>query len=232
MKSCSANRRRNVSWSRRPPLPRWAQSKLLRRHLSSRRLMSGACIPRPTQSASRPRSCARRPRRRTTGAILHRSPTGGPYGPDTCLNGDVWREAVANDHVCVIPPRGKEARNDDAQAAARPRRRARLDHLLARPAAVHRRPCTQNETTPSASACAPTTSTWARRPCSCTGPTPAATSLAPADRPEPERAGRPARLRQRDAALLGRPERVLRGARPVVGPLVASRQRPDGLLTL
>ncbi|MDQ1245823.1 MAG: hypothetical protein QG597_190 [Actinomycetota bacterium] len=27
----------------------------------------------------------------------------GDYGPDTCLQGWVWRDAVPNDHVCVIP---------------------------------------------------------------------------------------------------------------------------------
>lgn len=27
-----------------------------------------------------------------------------PYGPDTCINGYVWREASPTDHVCVTPP--------------------------------------------------------------------------------------------------------------------------------
>jgi hypothetical protein len=26
-----------------------------------------------------------------------------PYGPDTCKNGYVWREAISSDHVCVTP---------------------------------------------------------------------------------------------------------------------------------
>ena len=27
----------------------------------------------------------------------------GPFGPKTCANGYVWREATANDYVCVTP---------------------------------------------------------------------------------------------------------------------------------
>lgn len=27
-----------------------------------------------------------------------------PYGPDTCIQGYVWREAQPSDHVCVAPP--------------------------------------------------------------------------------------------------------------------------------
>jgi hypothetical protein len=27
-----------------------------------------------------------------------------PYGPDTCIQGYVWREAQPSDHVCVTPP--------------------------------------------------------------------------------------------------------------------------------
>lgn len=27
----------------------------------------------------------------------------GPYGPDTCVKGYVWREATAADHTCVAP---------------------------------------------------------------------------------------------------------------------------------
>jgi hypothetical protein len=44
---------------------------------------------------------------------------GGDYGPDTCLNGFVWREAVSNDHVCVMPGVRTQAARDNAQAAAR-----------------------------------------------------------------------------------------------------------------
>ena len=27
----------------------------------------------------------------------------GAYGPDTCKQGYVWREAIPSDHVCVLP---------------------------------------------------------------------------------------------------------------------------------
>jgi hypothetical protein len=43
----------------------------------------------------------------------------GDYGADTCLNGYVWRETVANDHVCVFPAWRQQARDDNAQARAR-----------------------------------------------------------------------------------------------------------------
>jgi len=41
------------------------------------------------------------------------------YGPDTCISGYVWREAVANDHVCVTPDQRRQARVDNAQARYR-----------------------------------------------------------------------------------------------------------------
>src|SRR4051794_242291 len=41
------------------------------------------------------------------------------FGPDTCLNGFVWREAVPNDHVCVTPGVRTQAANDNAFAASR-----------------------------------------------------------------------------------------------------------------
>lgn len=40
-------------------------------------------------------------------------------GPDTCIQGFVWREAVPNDHVCVTPQVRQQTRSDNAQAAAR-----------------------------------------------------------------------------------------------------------------
>jgi hypothetical protein len=43
----------------------------------------------------------------------------GDYGPDTCLEGYVWRDAVANDHVCVTGATRGQAAADNAQAAAR-----------------------------------------------------------------------------------------------------------------
>ncbi|WP_109481490.1 toll/interleukin-1 receptor domain-containing protein [Paraburkholderia sp. C35] len=36
-------------------------------------------------------------------ASENRSPTGGPYGPDTCKTGCVWRNAFPGDTVCVTP---------------------------------------------------------------------------------------------------------------------------------
>jgi hypothetical protein len=42
-----------------------------------------------------------------------------PYGPDTCVSGFVWREAAADDHVCVLPEVRAQARRDNAQARYR-----------------------------------------------------------------------------------------------------------------
>jgi hypothetical protein len=44
---------------------------------------------------------------------------GLPYGPDTCMQGYVWRDAVADDHVCVTPESRAQAASDNAQASAR-----------------------------------------------------------------------------------------------------------------
>ena len=41
------------------------------------------------------------------------------YGPDTCINGYVWREAVPNDHVCVVPAVRAQARADNEAAPSR-----------------------------------------------------------------------------------------------------------------
>ncbi|MEX5636517.1 hypothetical protein [Parafrankia sp. FMc2] len=43
----------------------------------------------------------------------------GEYGPDTCRQGWVWREAVPGDHVCVTPQTRSQAWADNAQAANR-----------------------------------------------------------------------------------------------------------------
>jgi hypothetical protein len=43
----------------------------------------------------------------------------GPYGPDTCLWGYVWREARPTDHVCVTPAIRSETRTDNSLAASR-----------------------------------------------------------------------------------------------------------------
>jgi hypothetical protein len=47
------------------------------------------------------------------------SPASQAYGPDTCLNGFVWREAAPWDHVCVVPGVRTQAAADNARAAAR-----------------------------------------------------------------------------------------------------------------
>jgi len=52
-------------------------------------------------------------------ASQRRSPTGGPFGPDTCRQGFVWREAFANDHVCVPVASRTRAAQRNATAAAR-----------------------------------------------------------------------------------------------------------------
>ena len=54
-------------------------------------------------------------------ADSRRSPTGGPYGPDTCLQGFVWRGATPTDHVCVTVQTRTETSEDNALAASRRR---------------------------------------------------------------------------------------------------------------
>ena len=44
---------------------------------------------------------------------------GLPYGPDTCRQGYVWREAFSGDHVCVTPETRQQALYDNHYAAAR-----------------------------------------------------------------------------------------------------------------
>jgi hypothetical protein len=41
------------------------------------------------------------------------------YGPDTCLQGYVWREAFPGDHVCVTPATRSQAAYDNSQADSR-----------------------------------------------------------------------------------------------------------------
>ena len=41
------------------------------------------------------------------------------FGPGTCIQGLVWREAAPNDRVCVPPEIRQQAQSDNAQAAAR-----------------------------------------------------------------------------------------------------------------
>lgn len=42
-----------------------------------------------------------------------------PYGPDTCKQGYVWRDAIPGDHVCVVPARRSLAAQENATAGAR-----------------------------------------------------------------------------------------------------------------
>lgn len=42
-----------------------------------------------------------------------------PYGPDTCLEGYVWRDASPADHVCVTPDIRAQAATDNRQALSR-----------------------------------------------------------------------------------------------------------------
>jgi hypothetical protein len=55
------------------------------------------------------------------GALLTgvQSASAADYGPDTCLQGYVWREATAGDHVCVTPGTRQQAADDNVQASAR-----------------------------------------------------------------------------------------------------------------
>ena len=41
------------------------------------------------------------------------------FGPDTCIQGFVWREALPNDHVCVTPQVREQTLSDNTQAASR-----------------------------------------------------------------------------------------------------------------
>jgi hypothetical protein len=43
----------------------------------------------------------------------------GDFGPDTCMEGFVWREACGSDHVCVPPATREQAKRDNAAAASR-----------------------------------------------------------------------------------------------------------------
>jgi hypothetical protein len=47
------------------------------------------------------------------------APPDRPYGPDTCASGFVWRDAFANDHVCVNPATRDQVAGDNRVAASR-----------------------------------------------------------------------------------------------------------------
>lgn len=42
-----------------------------------------------------------------------------PYGPDTCKNGYVWRDAIPGDHVCVRPNKRSAAAHENSIAGSR-----------------------------------------------------------------------------------------------------------------
>lgn len=44
---------------------------------------------------------------------------GGAYGPDTCRQGYVWREAYPGDHTCVTPAQRGRATIDNRQSGNR-----------------------------------------------------------------------------------------------------------------
>jgi hypothetical protein len=39
-----------------------------------------------------------------------------PFGPDTCVQGFVWREAIPTDHVCVTPAVRSQTAQENADA--------------------------------------------------------------------------------------------------------------------
>lgn len=57
----------------------------------------------------------------TAGVTLFssRADAGLPYGPDTCRQGYVWREAIPSDHVCVTPGTRAQTAYDNSQASFR-----------------------------------------------------------------------------------------------------------------
>jgi hypothetical protein len=52
-------------------------------------------------------------------AGARRSPFGGAYGPNTCLQGYVWRDAFPGDVACVLPAARDQAAADNSQAKQR-----------------------------------------------------------------------------------------------------------------
>jgi hypothetical protein len=52
-------------------------------------------------------------------AVTTSARAGGAYGPDTCQQGYVWREAFPGDHTCVRPSQRGRAAIDNSQAGNR-----------------------------------------------------------------------------------------------------------------
>ncbi|MBL8254912.1 MAG: hypothetical protein JNJ76_15070 [Candidatus Competibacter sp.] len=55
----------------------------------------------------------------TGGPLLVGLPRDCTYGPDTCIQGYVWRDAAPNDHVCVRPTVREQAQRENVQVGAR-----------------------------------------------------------------------------------------------------------------
>lgn len=53
------------------------------------------------------------------GCVSAAAGAAGAYGPDTCRQGYVWREAYAGDHVCVTPAVREQAARDNRMANSR-----------------------------------------------------------------------------------------------------------------
>ncbi len=74
---------------------------------------------RETDLVCAPPASRDRVKQENAAAASRRSPTGGPYGPNTCLAGFVWREAYDQDVVCVPPTSRTMAREENALSASR-----------------------------------------------------------------------------------------------------------------
>ncbi len=73
----------------------------------------------PTDLVCAPPASRTRVKQENATAASRRSPTGGPYGPNTCLGGFVWREAFNGDVVCVTPDSRRMAKEENALSASR-----------------------------------------------------------------------------------------------------------------
>lgn len=59
------------------------------------------------------------PSRRMPKAIVPPPPPPKTFGPDTCRQGFVWREAIPSDHVCVAPSSRRLVVEENKKAASR-----------------------------------------------------------------------------------------------------------------
>ena len=72
----------------------------------------------PTRTRKRARPLAAAAAVLALGAVTAPALGAGDYGPDTCLNGYVWREATPTDHVCVTPMVRMQSVQENGAAAA------------------------------------------------------------------------------------------------------------------